>query len=359
MAVASPRTFNEQHNAIRMCLIILDIGAKVIREHIEHYLIEKNGFGDVNQLINNRSIVSEEMFRRLKKGCFRNIPASLDSFDITKSFALIHNVINELHKEKIFNYDDKKYDYCLQLKEIRNEKFAHFLAFQMEDVEFSVTVVTIQEIIRQLCDFDSKLMQDYLDKIEVELNKDNSEINNLKNDVITLLLEQKEELQKLITSLSDSTDSKIRSFGQDLKAFISTEVVQSQNDTFIQLMDEMKKHEESRRLMFEVFLEQTVMLKEIKSDTTYIKSGIAEIKESIEKQHKPGVSEIGLASNLPARPQTSQLYKRDNEDEIFEKIAKHKHKLSCIAGMAGVGKSTLAITYCYHRIDNHKAKVNI
>ena len=180
--------------------------------------------------------------------------------------------------------------------------------------------------------------------------------------MITLLLEQKEELQKLITSLSNSTDSKIRSFGQDLKAFISTEVVQPQNDKFIQLMDEMKKHEESRRLMSEVFLEQTVILKEIKSDTTVIKSdtteiksGIAEIKESIEKQHKPGVSEISLASNLPPCPPASKLYNRENEKEIFEKLA--EHRMSCIAGMAGVGKSTLAITYGYHRRKVNEAKV--
>ncbi len=172
----------------------------------------------------------------------------------------------------------------------------------MEDVEFSVTVVTIQEIIQQLCDFDSKLMQDYLDKIEVELNKDNSEIDNLKNDVITLLLKQKEEIK------SDTTEIK--------------------SDTT-----------------------------EIKSDTTDIKSGIAEIKESIEKQHKPGFSEISLASNLPPCPPASKLYKRTDENEIFAEIP--KHKLSCIAGMAGVGKSTLAITYGHHRKVKHQAKVDI
>jgi len=331
----------------------------------------------------------------LNKGCYGKIPASLDSFDITKSFALIHNVINELHKATGFNDDSNKYYYCLHLKEIRNEKCAHMLAFKMEDIELSVTVVTIQEIIRQLCDFDSKLMQDYLDKIEVELNKDNSEINNLKNDVITLLLDQKEDLQKLITSLSGSTDSKIKSFGQDLQAFISTEVVQSQNDKFIQLIGEMKKHEESRRLMFEVFLEQSVILKEIKSDTTEIKSDITEIKsdttgiksdtteiksditeiksgiaEIIEKQPKPAVSEISLASNLPPCPPGSKLYKRANEDNIFGKLAERASlpklsciaglpKLSCISGLPGVGKSTLAITYGHYRKDEHQAMVNI
>jgi len=247
------------------------------------------------------------------------------------------------------------------------------LVFEMEDIEFSITVVTIQEIFRQLCDFDSKLMQDYLDKIEVELNKDNNEITRLKSDVITLLLEQREELQKLITSLSNSTDSKIRSFGDQLKEL--TKVVQSQNGEFIRLIDEMKKHEESRRLMFEVFLEQTVILKEIKSDTTEIKSGqfniksdtteiksdIAEIKSTLDtitnKPDKPGVSEIDLASNLPPCPLASKLYNRENEVKIFADLP--NHKLSCIAGMAGVGKSTLAITYGHHRKQVHQAKVFI
>ncbi len=123
----------------------------------------------------------------------------------------------------------------------------------------------------------------------------------------------------------------------------------------------MKKHDESKRLMFEVFPEQTVMLKEIKSDTTYIKSGIAEIKESIEKQPKPGVSEISLASNLPPCPPASKLYKRADEDNIFGKLAERTSlpKLSCIAGLPGVGKSTLAITYGHYRKDEHQAMVNI
>jgi hypothetical protein len=539
-----------------MCSFILDIGTKVIRAHIRYYL-DYNGFGDVYQLIKDRSIVSEEMFHRLKKGCFGNIPKSLDSFDITKSFALIHNVINELHKISKFRYDRNKYDYCKQLKQIRNVKFVNMLAFEMKDVEFSVAVVTIQEIIRQLCDFDSSLCQGYLDKIEAELNKDNSEINNLKNDVITLFLEQKEELQKLITSLSASTNSStrffgdklkgfistgegqsqkdfiqlinkmkvirsdsvesgieslvdffhmdevdeemnesdqikslaekneefktedksivnknqsdtaeinsqisksdvikllaeqkeelqmsiskletslsastnsvIRSLGDELKDFISTGAGQSQNDSFIELIEEMKKHEESRNLMLQVdmskeFDQQSERIKRLdskasqmdsdtsqilkiiksdtveitkqyepedtsdikedirsirsildtivnkpdksvidfiskKSDTTEIKSGIAEIKESIEKQHKPGFSEIGFASNLPPCPSASKLYKRDKENEIFAEIP--NHKLICIAGMAGVGKSILAITYGHHRKQVHQAKVCI
>ena len=249
---------NEQHNAIRMSSIILDIGAEVIREHIKHYL-KKNGHEDVNELIdsirdNNTDsqtknittpIAKQKMFNGLKKSCFGNIPESLDSFDITKSFALIHNVINELRKESKFKYDSNKYDYCLQLKEIRNRKHAHIRNFKMDDVDFSVTVVTLEEVIRQLCHFNEEISETYLGEVKDELEKDSNQLN------------------------------------------------------------------------------------------------------------------IDLVSNLPARPQASQLYKRDNEDEIFEKIAKHKHKLSCIAGMAGVGKSTLAITYGYQRIDNHKAKVNI
>ena len=59
----------------------------------------------------------------------------------------------------------------------------------MDDVEFSVTVVTIQEIFRQLCDFNKKIMKDYLDKIEVVLEKNTKEINSLKYDGIKLFKE--------------------------------------------------------------------------------------------------------------------------------------------------------------------------
>jgi len=323
-------------------------------------------------------------------------------------------------------------------------------------------------------------------KSKSELEKANSQIN--KSDVIKLLVEQKEELQMSIGKLETSLSASIDSLGDQLKGFISTGVGKSQNDWFVELIEEMKEHEESRNRMFQVdmseFHEQTQRINrldskatridsdtlkikeiilgesdfksntaeiklekveiksgkaeikesiekqykprvsevdlasnlppfiamkeiksdsteiksdstEIKSDTTYlksdtteiksdtteiksdiaeikstldtiknkkekekkveIKSGIAELKESIEKQHKPRVSEIDLASNLPPCPLASKLYKRADEDRIFAKLA--EHKLSCIAGMAGVGKSTLAITYGHHRKQVHKAKV--
>ena len=327
------------------------------------------------------------MLNKLKQGCFRNIPESLDEFDITKSFALIHNVINELHKKSKFKYDSKNYDYCKRLKDIRNEKYAHLFFFEMEDVDFSVTVVTIEEIIRQLCDYDDSLCKDYLDKIEIELNKDNSEINNLKSDVIKMLSEQKEEFKmfitKLTTSLRNSTDLAVQSLGQVLKPFISTEIVQSQKDMFIYLIDRMKENEECKSLMFQVvmseFHEQTEIIKQIDSKTSEIKldtakikldtakikseqgeikSDVAEIKSSINiinRQHTPGVSEFDLANNLPPCPLASKLYNRENETEIFAELP--KHKLSCIAGMAGVGKSTLAIKYGHFRKEANQAKV--
>ena len=251
-------------------------------------------------------------------------------------------------------------------------------------------------------------------KSGAELEKVNSQIS--KSDVIQLLAEQKQELQtsisKLEISLSASTDSAIRSLGKELKACISTGADQSQND-FFKLIEEMKKHEESRNLMFQVdmseFHEQTERIKRLDSDTSKIIEIIAsqpdiksykveiqpdtvemrsdavikehkpeaeqnelfkkEFKEEIKEEfkeiksildtivNKPEKSEIDLPSNLPPCPPASKLYKRADEDEIFEEIP--KHKLSCIAGMAGVGKSTLAITYGHHRKENHQAKVCI
>ena len=66
-------------------------------------------------------------------------------------------------------------------------------------------------------------------------------------------------------------------------------------------------------------------------------------------------SEIFLASNLLPCQLASKLYNRKSETEIFEKLA--RQRMSCIVGVAGVGKSTLAIKYGYHRKDIHYAKV--
>jgi hypothetical protein len=360
-----------------MSSIVLDIGAKVIRAHIQNYL-NINKYTDVNEFINDSSIVSEEMNDELKRWCFGNIPESLDGFDITKSFALIRNVIYKLDNSK-FNYDRNKYKLCQQLKDIRNVKYAHLLAFEMDDVDFSVTVATLEEIIRQLCHFNKETSAKYLREVEDELEKDSSQLN--RSDVIKLLAEQTQELQtfisELINSLSVSIDSGIQSLGEQLQVFISTQSKkdsfirdQSQRDLFIQQIDEIKKYnEESRNLLFQVdmreFHEQTEITKRIDSTTSRIDSATSRIDstttrietliidEIINNPHNPKANVIGLASNLP--PPASKLYNREDEIEIFEKLA--KYRMSCIAGMAGVGKSTLAITYGYHRIKVNEAKV--
>jgi hypothetical protein len=275
MVTSIKRTLNDQHNAIRLASIILDVGTKVIHAHVQHYL-EKNGKSDINELLNDTSIVNEKMLKSLNDKCYQDIPKSLDLFDITKSFALINNVVIQLEKEKKFIYDVNKYKYCKQLKDIRNEKYAHMQAFEVNDVDFSISIVSIEEIIRQLCDYDETISQDYLENVEDELKKDTSQINDLKSTVIELLAEQKEEFKSIIKTIIDKSDK------------------------------------------FEI-------------------------------------NEIDLASSLPPRPSVSKLYKRANEADLFEKIA--QRKLSCIAGMAGVGKSTLAIMYGHHRKEDHQAKV--
>ena len=179
-----------------MSSIVLDIGAKAIRAHIQNFLVT-NKYKDVKELIDS-SIVTEKMNEKLKKACFGNIPEFIDGFDITKSFALVHNVFNNLDKSK-FNYDRNKYEFCKQLKDIRNVKYAHLLAFEMDDVDFSVTVATLEEVIRQLCHFSEKTSAKYLREVEDELEKDSSQLN--RSDVIKLLAEQKEELQTVCQNL--------------------------------------------------------------------------------------------------------------------------------------------------------------
>jgi len=162
MVTSIKRTLNDQHNAIRLSSIILNVGTKVIHAHIQHYL-EKNGKSDINELLSDTSMVSREILKDLEKSCFQDIPKSLDLFDITKSFALINNVIIQLDKEKKFKYDVNKLKYCKQLKDIRNEKYAHMQAFEVNDVDFSISIVSIEEIIRQLCDYDETISQNFLE----------------------------------------------------------------------------------------------------------------------------------------------------------------------------------------------------
>ncbi len=60
-----------------------------------------------------------------------------------------------------------------------------------------------------------------------------------------------------------------------------------------------------------------------------------------------------MANNLPS--QTRLIFKRNIEDKMFTEFI--KHRLVCLSGMPGVGKSTLAIEFGYHRTKSSSATV--
>ena len=123
------------------------------------------------------------------------MPNSIDELDITKSVALI-----KLFK-KFFNYKNDKFEYVEQLRDIRNSEYAHMLCFEMDDITFSTTVVRLEEIIRQLCDYDPKVSEDFLTKVEKVLRKDSCDINQLKSVMFKMLAEQTEELHLFMSNL--------------------------------------------------------------------------------------------------------------------------------------------------------------
>jgi len=111
---------------------------------------------------------------------------------------LIQNVFN-----KIFEYNQDKFVFCELLRDIRNSNYAHKKEFEMDDIDFSATVVKIEEIIRQLCDYDKtesiseSNTESFLTQIEEVLGKDSYNINELKSLMSEVLVELKEKLELL------------------------------------------------------------------------------------------------------------------------------------------------------------------
>jgi len=196
-------------------IIILNISTKALHGHLYHLIKKstfKNGFEDVKDvksLVEKVKSLSEEVkspnasvqhvksvypntYANLNHHCFYNIPNSVEDFDITKSVALIQNVFN-----KIFEYNQNKFVFCELLRDIRNNDYAHKEEFEMDDIDFSATVVKIEEIIRQLCDYDKteSITESFLTQIEEVLGKDSYNINELKSLMSEVLVELKEELE--------------------------------------------------------------------------------------------------------------------------------------------------------------------
>jgi len=67
----------------------------------------------------------------------------------------------------------------------------------MDDIDFSATVVKIEDIIRQLCDYDKtkETTKSFLTQIEEVLRKDSYDINELTSLMSEVLIGLKEELE--------------------------------------------------------------------------------------------------------------------------------------------------------------------
>jgi len=249
----------------------------MLREHIRHEL-EKNKIADLQALLGDPGV--KDCLKSLKYSWFldkgKEIPDELkclDNLDITKCCALIANVFKKM---KIFTYNETDHYGYVDLKEIRNTKFGHMLIFETDDLDFSVTVVKLEEIIRKLCPSVS-VSKNFLDRIEEVLNRDSFEKTE-KLEMIKILSEQKElfenAIENLMLKLEKSNDEKLKQFIKKLGEFQQSNGNGSiDSKKFEELINTMKSNEEW----------QKVALEEIDSKVTKIYEKQDEIITNVSK----------------------------------------------------------------------------
>jgi len=147
----------------------------------------------------------------------------LENLDITYCFALIKNVFRN-EEQKIIKYCDNKFKLVDELRDIRNQKFAHMLLFETDDLIFSITVVKLEEIIRQLCANDQKVKEDFLSRIEEVLDMknfseklvqfqesiiNNNSINIQEFEILINAMKSNEKSRNILLEKIDSKVSKI------------------------------------------------------------------------------------------------------------------------------------------------------
>jgi len=160
------------------------------------------------------------------------------------------------------------------------------LLFETDDLRFSIAVVKLEEIIRQLWKHDPSVSKDFLDRIEKVLDIDSFQIND-KSRMLKMLTEQKELIEEVIKKLENSNDEMMKSFSKKLVEFQKSNTNNFINiQQFEELINEMKSTEESRKILLEIVSSTnsnvSKMLEgqeEIKSNMSRIDSKIDEIPE--------------------------------------------------------------------------------
>ena len=235
----------------------------MLRKHIRDEL-EHNKIKDLKELLDHPEVKSNCYGTKKVKGLKhfwhikldQEIPdnlKSLENLDISYCFALIENVFKKIRKNgtRILAYSDTKYTYVNNLRIIRNQKFAHMLLFETDDLIFSITVVKLEEIIRQLCNYDPSVSKEYLDRIEKVLDRNSFEDRD-KVEMLTGLAKQKELFEEAIKKLENSNDKMMKNFSEKLVQFQESIINNSINiQEFEKLINDMKSNERSRNILLE------------------------------------------------------------------------------------------------------------
>ncbi len=130
------------------------------------------------------------------------------------------------------------------------------LFFETDDLDFSITVVRLEEIIRQLCANDPNVNEDFLARIEEVLRIDSFQIDD-KVKMLTVLAKQKELFEEVIKKLEDSNDEIMKNFRLELVQFQKSNINNSINiQEFEKLINDMKSNEKLRNILLEKSLEK-------------------------------------------------------------------------------------------------------
>jgi len=277
----------------------------MFRKHILCELNE-NKIVDLKTLLDLPEVISECYGSKKNKGLkhfwhlkwnqeIPEILKYLDNLDISYCYALIQNVFKN-KEQTIFKYCDNKSKYVEQLRIIRNEEYGHMLLFETDDLRFSITVVKLEEIIRQLWKHDSKVSKDFLYKIETVLDRDSFQIDD-KVKMLTVLTEQKElfegAINNLVLKLEKSTDKILKSFNERLTEFQKSIINNSINiQQFEELINEMKSTKESRKILLEIVSSINSNVSKILEIQDEIKSDLSRIGPKIDEKTNEILSSI-------------------------------------------------------------------
>jgi hypothetical protein len=254
--VINIKTGSKTENSYKFCKILLNIGNEIAQNYVERIIVQDAQYQSTDEFFSKNKILIEGQFNNTHFNSIKRIISKhgfeLKDFDIGACASIIQNIFASDSKYKnVFIVHPNSQTYqslrfhesaLFELRDLRNQDFAHIVAFEMEDEKFKESIKKIETIFSKL----TKGNDDFKVKINEVMNEtitDEAIMTELKNK-LEYLIADTTLIKDFLNTFKDKIDKDRHNF-QDIKNVLNKIDSSENSKEIMKFLDLMRQNQKA------------------------------------------------------------------------------------------------------------------